>query len=683
MKKTKEKKASLHQLILVIGADGYFTSAYSIGDIPFLRSPETITGKHYSSVLNQLLAGQLCNIIDMLASGETESLDFEFRLVTGGVARTYSCNIKRVCRSDKTSNEVLAILTDISHNQKTDKTIQRKERLLAASAAANEELLKNRKIVDAISTGLHQLGDAVEADRCYLFENFRDQESGQDFCKQRLEWASHATEPQLDNPELQDFPHSTSDLFFDTLKARTPFKYLIKNLPESVLKTVLSSQDIVSILVLPIHVDNEFWGFVGFDDCNSEREWSEAETSILASFATSIANAIIRRRIEDDLEITRNEAIKANKAKSDFLANITHEIRTPLHGVIGYSEMLASFEFPEPQKQYFDYLSNSAKTLSQLINNILDFSRIEAGVFDMNPEATELKLVIHSALTTVKPIAAKNKNKLVSIIGKNIPESVTVDGLRIKQVLVNLLSNALKFTDNGNVTLNVSRTKHELVFEVEDTGIGMDTAQLKTLFQPFVQFDSSTTKKYEGSGLGLAITQHILLQLDSKVFVSSTPGKGSVFRFMLGLDKLMAATSSQVEANSVTTQTKMPMPGRNVLIAEDNSLNMRLAVTMLKSISPDIQIHQADSGLAALDMIFAGLTPDLVLMDLQMPLMDGFETTRRILEFSVKPVKIVALTATATSEIRIKCLEAGMHDFISKPFSRNQLQQLLLNHCER
>lgn len=559
--------------------------------------------------------------------------------------------------------------------------IIQRENLLIASAFANEELLRNLNLIDAIALGLHKLGQAVVTDRCYLFQNAWNDSMQQMVCNQRLEWTSEAAGPQIDNPALQNVPFSAVEEFMRPLVDGKQFQCVVRQLDEGQLKELLSMQDIKSLLVLPIHVESVFWGFVGFDDCQRERSWTDAEVSILASFAASIASAIIRKRIEDDLEKTRNEAIKANKAKSDFLANITHEIRTPLHGVIGYAEMLSNVAFPPQEQQHYDNLCNSARTLSKLITDILEISKIEAGVFELNSENCLLKPIIESALSTVGPMVATNHNRLEVELDLNIPDTVYLDATRLKQVLVNLLSNALKFTSRGKVLLQARCSDHTLDFVVEDNGIGMDEQQLQRLFEPFVQFDSSIAKKYQGSGLGLPIARHILSRLGADLHVSSRPDVGSRFWFSLPLDKIrpLAQTASTAGLNEtmepITTRTPV-----DILIVEDNALSMRLAVTMLQKIAPGIRIHQAESGKAALELVKKGLAPQLVLMDLQMPDMDGFETTRQLASISNAPCRIIALTATATDTVRQQCREVGMEDFLSKPFTRNQLRELLVRH---
>lgn len=560
--------------------------------------------------------------------------------------------------------------------------IIQRENLLIASASANEELLRNLNLIDAVSLGLHKLGQAVESDRCYMFENAWNDSMQEMVCNQRLEWTSESTGPQIDNPALQNVPFSAVEVLMRELVNAQPFHCIVSRLEDGYSKDMLTMQDIKSLLILPIYVESVFWGFVGFDDCQRERSWTEGEVSILASFAASIANAVIRKRIEDDLERTRNEAIKANQAKSDFLANITHEIRTPLHGVIGYAEMLSTFAFPPQEQQHFDNLCNSARTLSKLITDILDISKIEAGVFELDDENCLLKPIVESALSTVGPMVNTNHNKLDVELDLNLPETVHLDATRLKQVLVNLLSNALKFTSKGKVLLQVRCSEDALEFVVEDSGIGMDEQQLKLLFEPFVQFDSSIAKKYQGSGLGLPIARHILSRLGAELHVSSKPDVGSRFWFSLPLHKIRPHAQTDASAAS-PSEPREPITTRgpvDILIVEDNALSMRLAVTMLQKIAPGIRLHQAESGGAAIELVRHGLSPQLILMDLQMPDMDGFETTRQLASISNSPCRVIALTATATDSIRQQCREVGMEDFLSKPFTRNQLRELLLRH---
>jgi len=669
--------SDLHdQLIFTIGTDGCFVDAFIRGNIPFSHDLDAIPGLHCRDVLPVALVAE---ILQSLQAGYDTHAQEKVYCHPMSVNGTQHWFLFRFMPLRRQQGLALLLVSHLSAAAEQKIGSLQRESLLRASSEANEELLRNRNIIEAVSRGLRGLGNAVLADRCYLFENHWHAELGELVCNQRVEWVAEQASPQIDNPELQDFPYSLTGSFLAEMHSGLPFNCHVALMPEGPFKAILTMQEIVSILLLPIHVENEFWGFVGFDDCCRRRIWSDAEISVLASFATSIANAIIRRRIEDDLEKARLEAQSASRTKSDFLANISHEIRTPLHGIIGYCEMLAADDFPEQTRTSLDNLQRAAKSLSYLINDVIDISRIEAGVFEIRPEESSLREIVDLALAAVEPLASANGNTLIYRCTEEVPDCLFVDPLRLRQVLVNLLSNAVKFTAKGRVSLLITLEAGQVLFRVEDTGIGMDALQLQSLFEPFVQFDSSIAKRYQGSGLGLTICRHILEQMGARLEVESAPGAGSSFHFVLSLQKML------VDKQPLRL-TKPAMPAAvltgplKILVVEDNRLNMQLLKSMLVAISPQLSLSTALSGAEAIKLVAEGLQPDLVLMDLQMPEMDGFATTRHLQAQLGSGLKVIALTATATEEIRQRCFDAGMQDFMAKPFSRTQLSQLLVTH---
>jgi PAS domain S-box-containing protein len=662
--------------VFVFDRHGNFTDGFNLNENTLMPRSEFV-GRHHSQVLPPDVSDKLNKAFEQLESGRTPSGSFEYSLEIRKRKCWFSCFIRPLSAEAAAGHTgYVAVIRDKTSHFEQQASIRLKEDALMASAIANEALLKDRNIVHAAGIGLRELGRAMNVDRCYLFRNAWNEQLGENVSNQLLEWTKEFVEPQLNNPELQDVPFSLVHPFMEALLENRPFICLVSRLPDSGLRKILEMQEIQSLIALPIWLDERLWGFVGFDDCENERVWSNSEVSILSSFATSIVNAIKRGMTEDSLQQAKVEADIANKSKSIFLSNITHEIRTPLHGVIGYTEMLSSFTFPPPAAEYFKNIRISANTLYELINNILDFSKIEAGAFDLNPENYPLADIIDSSIASVSYLLQSSGNQLVTRIDYGcLPELINVDATRLRQILINLLSNALKFSADSIVELSVAMGPQGLGFRVRDRGIGIGEEQLKLLFSPFTQFDSSFSKKYQGTGLGLSITQHILKLMGSEVHVESEIGKGSVFAFTLPAESIaVREITSDFNVVGITDLAGLEL---DVMIVEDNRVNMMLAETILRDIAPAIRIHKAENGIDAIQLVKSGLAPDLVLMDLQMPLMDGFETTKVIRELYPAPVRIVALTASAISEVRDRCLNSGMDDFLTKPFTRVQLSQLL------
>lgn len=386
----------------------------------------------------------------------------------------------------------------------------------------------------------------------------------------------------------------------------------------------------------------------------------------------------------DQARQSASEADSSNRAKSEFLATMSHEIRTPLNGIVGFIEML-SYTYLEPeQKDYINMIRSSSETLLSLINDILDFSKIEAG--NLNLEMREFKLVpILRDLSAMFFHQANEKGLHFEIdIAPDLPSKVVGDETRIRQILNNLLSNAVKFTEAGEIKLLVRRHAQtdregmiEVVFEVCDTGIGIQRDDLKNLFKPFSQGDASTTRKYGGTGLGLAICKRLSEAMGGKVWATSIQGKGSSFFARLKLKEVVEGDRMPpVSQKAVTHAEPIDRSSIRTLIAEDNRSNQRVIALMLKRIG--ITSEAFDNGEELLNAL-KEKPVDLIFMDLQMPVMDGLEATAAIRSGEVgdayKDVKIVALTANAMVGDEERCLSAGMNGYLPKPLKIKALEE--------
>jgi len=396
-------------------------------------------------------------------------------------------------------------------------------------------------------------------------------------------------------------------------------------------------------------------------------------------------NARLNEVIDQARESAR-EADFANRAKSEFLATMSHEIRTPLNGIIGFIELLANTELNAEQSDYLDTVRVSSETLLSLVNDVLDFSKIETG--NLNLESREFKLVpMLRVLNAMFFNQAAEKGIIFNLeIGEEVPRKVLGDETRLRQILTNFLSNAIKFTDAGEVRLSLMLHAEvdadgmvELEFEVRDTGIGIGREQLKKLFRPFTQGDASTTRKYGGTGLGLAICKRLAEAMGGKVWATSTLGEGSCFylRVRVGVvnagDRLPPQTLVEAEVSSSVDKSKL-----RAFIAEDNRANQRVITQMLKRLG--IEAEAFENGQELLQML-QQRSADLILMDLQMPVMDGLEATAAIRAGAAgagcKEIKIVALTANALAGDEERCLSAGMDSYLTKPLKLAALEAAL------
>lgn len=395
----------------------------------------------------------------------------------------------------------------------------------------------------------------------------------------------------------------------------------------------------------------------------------------------------ITQRIEAEEAIKeKNYAQAANKAKSEFLANMSHEIRTPLNGIIGFTELLMNSNLEDIQKKYMDTINQSANSLMEVINNILDFSKIESGKLELNIEKVNLSEITNLVVDLIKYEADLKKLSIKSSIDKNVPKHIEVDYIRLKQILINLLSNAIKFTEKGSIELVISVFESiddkniKLKFSVKDTGVGIKKINQLKIFEAFSQEDNSTTKKFGGTGLGLSISNKLLSLMNSHLELESEFGNGSIFSFVLevpysneqSLEKTNPIVSKISSENNIVTTDK-----KTIFIVEDNKINMLLAKTLMKNIIPNATIFELENGKDALEKT-KNILPDLILMDIQMPIMNGYDATVEIRKIpEAQKIPIIALTAGTIVGEKEKCIQFGMNDYIPKPIDKDFLIKIV------
>ena len=552
---------------------------------------------------------------------------------------------------------------------------EQRDKLFSAVKTSVTYLLQAE--VDQFESALWQsmgvLADAVNADRVRLWRNFRV--NGKLYCTQLHEWSegampSQGTKITINVPYTEDLPG-----WEEKLTKNECINGIVREMPANIRKR-FTSQGILSLLIVPVFLHNEFWGFVGFNDCHQERLFTEDEESILRLASLLITNALLRNEMTQELTTALDKSFAANRAKSQFLSNMSHEIRTPINAIVGMTTIGKSATSIDKKDYAFGKIEIASTHLLGVINDVLDMSKIEANKFELSVVEFDFEMMIKKVVNVSTFRINEKKLNFRLKLDPGIPQKLIGDDQRLAQIITNLLSNAVKFTpESGSISMQVKFLGEEnnsckILVEVTDSGIGISPEQQKRLFQSFNQAENDTTRKFGGTGLGLAIYKHIVELMNGDIWVESELGAGATFAFTVELGRASNEDSQRFFIEKTENV-------RILVVDDDPETREYFEVFAQRTNLTCDTVAGAEEALRMLDL---DGTYDICFIDLRMPVMDGITLSRKITAAQIKKPVIIIISAYDWNPIEQDAKAAGVNGFLSKPLFSSDIAECINNY---